>query len=321
LFDDNQLTGPLPREWGAMTSLQHLGLNSNQLTGPLPREWGAMTKLQQLWLNSNQLTGPLPREWGALTNVANELVLCSNPGLAGSVPVSWQPKSMTIDALQFCVPAGDTRAFMDCASQSWVVLSTCNEKPTSCGTRYTTVPGDTLRSVAAKCGLDLQAVVDENKKKNPEAFDEFLIDRQPAGFMLWLPSGGSISACMPNPPASLKATFWYSCTRSGDFVCPTVACPAGSQASIAGQVPAPRVLAGSSQVSAAGCTYGCLTASACEKLWAQCKSSTDNVCIFADKPSLKQRWYMMTFIKKGSSEPLANVHCDPPRRYKFGHQG
>jgi hypothetical protein len=24
LFDDNQLTGPLPREWGAMTSLQHL---------------------------------------------------------------------------------------------------------------------------------------------------------------------------------------------------------------------------------------------------------------------------------------------------------
>jgi hypothetical protein len=133
--------------------------------------------------------------------------------------------------------------------------------------------------------------------------------------------GGSISACMPNPPASLKATFWYSCTRSGDFVCPTVACPAGSQASIAGQVPAPRVLAGSSQVSAAGCTYGCLTASACEKLWAQCKSSTDNVCIFADKPSLKQRWYMMTFIKKGSSEPLANVHCDPPRRYKFGHQG
>ena len=53
----------LPKELGALTSLQKLMLNDNQLT-ELPKELGALTNLQLLTLNDNQLT-ELPKELGS----------------------------------------------------------------------------------------------------------------------------------------------------------------------------------------------------------------------------------------------------------------
>lgn len=43
-----------------------LDLSSNQLTGPLPEEWGsngAWPELKQLAMGSNRLTGTIPDSW------------------------------------------------------------------------------------------------------------------------------------------------------------------------------------------------------------------------------------------------------------------
>jgi len=47
-----------------MTALKKLFLGNNQLTGSIPSELGAMTSMEDLDLNSNQLTGTIPSELG-----------------------------------------------------------------------------------------------------------------------------------------------------------------------------------------------------------------------------------------------------------------
>lgn len=62
----NQLTGPIPTEFGSLTNLTELLLFSNQLTGAIPAELGNLTSLR---LGGNQLSGPVPPELTNLTNL------------------------------------------------------------------------------------------------------------------------------------------------------------------------------------------------------------------------------------------------------------
>jgi hypothetical protein len=85
----NLLEGTLPPEWGvAMTKLRQVSVAYNQLTGPLPRQWGAM-QLAGLQLHKNQLTGTLPDSWTPLViNHLSDLSLHTNQ-LRGSLRPEW----------------------------------------------------------------------------------------------------------------------------------------------------------------------------------------------------------------------------------------
>eukprot|EP00873_Tetraselmis_striata_P014364 jgi/Tetstr1/434628/TSEL_023719.t1 len=84
---NNQLTGPLPPSWSALTRLTQLSLHDNHLTGPLPPSWSALTELSGLYLDNIQLTGPLPPSWSALTGL--ECLWLYNNQLTGPLPPSW----------------------------------------------------------------------------------------------------------------------------------------------------------------------------------------------------------------------------------------
>ena len=66
LLGENQLTGPLPKEWGQLNSLEFLGLQRNRLQGDATRaleSWSNLN-LRGLILHDNQLSGrikDLPR--------------------------------------------------------------------------------------------------------------------------------------------------------------------------------------------------------------------------------------------------------------------
>ena len=84
----NGLTGGIPPELGALTSLQILNLGSNGLTGMIPAELGNLVNLTllNLWYNARTggLTGAIPAELGNLVNL-RELFLRNND-LTGAIP-------------------------------------------------------------------------------------------------------------------------------------------------------------------------------------------------------------------------------------------
>mmetsp|Transcript_39645 Transcript_39645/g.75870 ORF Transcript_39645/g.75870 Transcript_39645/m.75870 type:complete len:260 (+) Transcript_39645:115-894(+) len=84
-FGDNQLTGTLPTELLSLTQLRWMGFYNNNLTGTVMSELGILTSLTRLNLHYNQLTGTLPSELLALTSV--DLLVCQNARLCGYIPV------------------------------------------------------------------------------------------------------------------------------------------------------------------------------------------------------------------------------------------
>ncbi|GMP26054.1 hypothetical protein CsSME_00002648 [Camellia sinensis var. sinensis] len=80
----NSITGPIPIEFGNLTSLTMLDLENNRLTGEIPSSLGNLKKLQFLYLNQNNLTGAIPDSLSLLPNLIN-LQLASN-GLSGQIP-------------------------------------------------------------------------------------------------------------------------------------------------------------------------------------------------------------------------------------------
>ena len=54
-----------------LTNLTYLSLHSNEFTGPIPKEWAALTELKTLSLLNNKLTGPVPPELAHLTEPAS----------------------------------------------------------------------------------------------------------------------------------------------------------------------------------------------------------------------------------------------------------
>jgi len=65
----NNLSGPLPPEFGLLSSLTYLYLDSNELTGSIPDEWGELRNLEQLFLAGNNLEGPIPDTFRAMTSL------------------------------------------------------------------------------------------------------------------------------------------------------------------------------------------------------------------------------------------------------------
>ena len=79
----NDLNGPIPSEIAALTSLEYLFLDGNDLTGPIPPEIAALTSLFYLGLNDNALTGPIPVEVCNLQN-SPSFVLQADCGICGT---------------------------------------------------------------------------------------------------------------------------------------------------------------------------------------------------------------------------------------------
>ena len=47
------MSGPIPAELGALSTLRNLALSHNQLSGPIPAELGGKRALSTLYLRSN----------------------------------------------------------------------------------------------------------------------------------------------------------------------------------------------------------------------------------------------------------------------------
>ncbi|KAI7738588.1 hypothetical protein M8C21_014574 [Ambrosia artemisiifolia] len=75
LFENNQLTGPIPDTLGLVTSLEVVRLDRNSLTGNVPSNINSLTGLFELFLSNNLLTGPVPDLTGldALNYLFNKL--------------------------------------------------------------------------------------------------------------------------------------------------------------------------------------------------------------------------------------------------------
>ncbi|MCD9646968.1 hypothetical protein HAX54_037233 [Datura stramonium] len=80
----NQLSGPIPKYLGNMTTLLYMSLENNLFNGTVPKELGNMVNLQNLFLGFNNLIGKLPVELNKLTNLI-QLRLSDN-NFAGKLP-------------------------------------------------------------------------------------------------------------------------------------------------------------------------------------------------------------------------------------------
>lgn len=67
----NTMTGTIPTEYAALTSLNTWGLERNDFRGSIASEYGAMTSLKILALDDNSLTGTIPSELGNLFLLTN----------------------------------------------------------------------------------------------------------------------------------------------------------------------------------------------------------------------------------------------------------
>mmetsp|Transcript_35521 Transcript_35521/g.68087 ORF Transcript_35521/g.68087 Transcript_35521/m.68087 type:complete len:288 (-) Transcript_35521:766-1629(-) len=80
----NHLSGTLPSELAALLSLTDLSLDHNQIMGTIPSELATLTNLLYLDLNNNRLTGTMPSELAVLARLTN--MDLDNNWLMGTVP-------------------------------------------------------------------------------------------------------------------------------------------------------------------------------------------------------------------------------------------
>ncbi|XP_047954625.1 receptor-like protein Cf-9 homolog [Salvia hispanica] len=84
-LEENNLTGPIPKELGSLVNLWELQLKENYLiNGSIPKEFGNLTSLSYLLLYSNKLTGHIPKEIGSMT--AMRMLLLQGNNLNGPIP-------------------------------------------------------------------------------------------------------------------------------------------------------------------------------------------------------------------------------------------
>ncbi|KAI7728233.1 hypothetical protein M8C21_012278, partial [Ambrosia artemisiifolia] len=86
LFENNDLTGPIPSTLGLVTSLQVVRLDRNGLTGNVPSNINNLINVTEMFLSNNRLTGLVPNLTGM--NALNYLDL-SNNTFGPSVVPSW----------------------------------------------------------------------------------------------------------------------------------------------------------------------------------------------------------------------------------------
>lgn len=84
---DNQLSGPIPTEFGLLRNLWYLDLSGNNIRGPLVPSLQSSKSLETLWLHQNQITGTIPWNFKNLSNL-RDLRLSMNTQLGGTIPES-----------------------------------------------------------------------------------------------------------------------------------------------------------------------------------------------------------------------------------------
>ena len=84
-FEDNGLSGTIPAEIGALSSLKTLRMERGKLSGSLPATLGDLTNLEKLDLDYNNLWGTLPSTLDRLTNL--KLIDLNSNDLSGSIDV------------------------------------------------------------------------------------------------------------------------------------------------------------------------------------------------------------------------------------------
>ncbi|GJM88940.1 hypothetical protein PR202_ga05523 [Eleusine coracana subsp. coracana] len=80
----NNFEGPIPPEYGNLTSLVAMDLFNNKLSGPIPSTIGNLKLLVFLRIDHNRLSGPIPAELAALLALAEADF--SNNDLCGTIP-------------------------------------------------------------------------------------------------------------------------------------------------------------------------------------------------------------------------------------------
>lgn len=84
-FDDDNIQGTIPPEFGNLTDLEYLELGSNRLSGSLPAEMGNLSSLTYMNLSNNSsLTGNIPPELGNLGSI--ETIYFNFNNFSGSIP-------------------------------------------------------------------------------------------------------------------------------------------------------------------------------------------------------------------------------------------
>jgi hypothetical protein len=93
----NQLRGEIPKEIGALSSLQNLNLSGNHVSGIIPEETGNLSSLEALDLSQNGLSGPIPLSMANLTNLS--MLNLSYHDLSGWIPA--EPQFLTFPDSSF----------------------------------------------------------------------------------------------------------------------------------------------------------------------------------------------------------------------------
>lgn len=108
-LQQNRLTGTLPPEWGPrFLDLTECFLSGNLLSGPLPAQWSAMSSLYSLQLDNNFLNETIPNDWSQWRSI--QFLDLSSNHLTGTLPVAWSSwgpvKRIKLEANQLSATRG-----------------------------------------------------------------------------------------------------------------------------------------------------------------------------------------------------------------------
>ncbi|XP_039845441.1 receptor-like protein EIX2 [Panicum virgatum] len=92
-LSDNDLTGEIPIEIGALVELKNLNLSRNFLHGHIPETVGSMRSLESLDLSWNQLSGVIPQSMAPL-HLLRHLNMSYN-NLSGNIPPGSQLQTLS----------------------------------------------------------------------------------------------------------------------------------------------------------------------------------------------------------------------------------
>ena len=86
-FHTTSLTGTIPAELSALTSLIVLQLYNGRLTGTIPAHLSVLSSIQEVELHSNRLTGSVPEEFGDFSGLT--VMELHGNSLTGAIPSAW----------------------------------------------------------------------------------------------------------------------------------------------------------------------------------------------------------------------------------------